>query len=190
MHDVEAFLNCLGKLWEVGLLSWMDGWIGPGQIIATSHDLTLNGGLVREIPLFQGNRVVGEILFHLATMDGWIGCMAGLVVCFLGLVDSLSLWELVTSIITLILGVFPTPWSHPWSDDAVIRNFSQMDTKNDRPWKMYLRLRMWRHFGYQFVKFQEGTPLESLESNRKIQSLDLVLRKVSKRTGIINFTNP
>ena len=25
------------------------------QIIATSHDLTLNGGLVREIPLFQGN---------------------------------------------------------------------------------------------------------------------------------------
>ena len=24
------------------------------QIIATSHDLTLNGGLVREIPLFQG----------------------------------------------------------------------------------------------------------------------------------------
>ena len=27
-----------------------------GQIIATSHDLTPNGGLVREIPLFQGNR--------------------------------------------------------------------------------------------------------------------------------------
>ena len=26
-----------------------------GQIIATSHDLTLNGGLVREIPLFQKN---------------------------------------------------------------------------------------------------------------------------------------
>ena len=41
-----------------------------GQIIATSHDLTPNGGLVREIPLFQGNRVVGEILFHLArTID-------------------------------------------------------------------------------------------------------------------------
>ena len=33
-----------------------------GQIIATSHDLTRpNGGLVREIPLFQGNRSVGEI---------------------------------------------------------------------------------------------------------------------------------
>ena len=30
-----------------------------GQIIATSHDLTRNGSLVREIPLFQ----VGEILF-------------------------------------------------------------------------------------------------------------------------------
>ena len=27
----------------------------PGQIIATSHDLTPNGGLVRGIPLFQGN---------------------------------------------------------------------------------------------------------------------------------------
>ena len=26
-----------------------------GQIIATSHDLTPNGGSVREIPLFQGN---------------------------------------------------------------------------------------------------------------------------------------
>ena len=26
-----------------------------GQIIATSHDLTPNGGLVRETPLFQGN---------------------------------------------------------------------------------------------------------------------------------------
>ena len=33
-------------------------WVGvniSGQIIATSHDLTPNGGLVREIPLFQGN---------------------------------------------------------------------------------------------------------------------------------------
>ena len=28
---------------------------GSGQIIATSHDLTPNGGLVREVPLFQGN---------------------------------------------------------------------------------------------------------------------------------------
>ena len=26
-----------------------------GQIIATSHDLAPNGGLVREIPLFQGH---------------------------------------------------------------------------------------------------------------------------------------
>ena len=31
------------------------GFIQSGQIIATSHDLTPNGGLVREIPLFQGN---------------------------------------------------------------------------------------------------------------------------------------
>ena len=27
-----------------------------GQIIATSHDLTPNSGLVREIPIFQGNQ--------------------------------------------------------------------------------------------------------------------------------------
>ncbi len=34
-----------------------DGMKGiiSGQIIATSHDLTPNGGLVREITLFQGN---------------------------------------------------------------------------------------------------------------------------------------
>ena len=30
-------------------------WYWAGQIIATSHDLTPNGGLVMEIPLFQGN---------------------------------------------------------------------------------------------------------------------------------------
>ena len=30
-------------------------WIQSGQIIATSHDLTPNGGLVRQIPFFQGN---------------------------------------------------------------------------------------------------------------------------------------
>ena len=28
---------------------------GTGQIIATSQDFTKNGGLVRDIPLFQGN---------------------------------------------------------------------------------------------------------------------------------------
>ena len=32
-----------------------------GQIIATSHDLTPNGGLEMEIPLFQGNLGAGEI---------------------------------------------------------------------------------------------------------------------------------
>ena len=30
--------------------------MSSGQIIATSHDLTANGGLVREIPLFQENQ--------------------------------------------------------------------------------------------------------------------------------------
>ena len=39
------FLSCLGNIYI---------YIS-GQIIATSHDLTPNGGLVREIPLFQGN---------------------------------------------------------------------------------------------------------------------------------------
>ncbi len=38
--------------------SWLkipSAFLNSGQIIATSHDLTPNGGLVREIPLFQGN---------------------------------------------------------------------------------------------------------------------------------------
>ena len=33
----------------------MYGIFTSGQFIATSHDLTPNGGLVREIPVFQGN---------------------------------------------------------------------------------------------------------------------------------------
>ncbi len=41
---------------EQFLYSWVVFmYIVSGQIIATSHDLTPNGGLVREIPLFQGN---------------------------------------------------------------------------------------------------------------------------------------
>ncbi len=39
--------------WAAGLIFTL--YIFSGQIIATSHDLTSNGGLVREIPLFQGN---------------------------------------------------------------------------------------------------------------------------------------
>ena len=31
------------------------GCIVSGQIIATSHDLTPDGAIVRDIPLFQGN---------------------------------------------------------------------------------------------------------------------------------------
>ncbi len=38
----KSRMTCLDSQWS-------------GQIIATSHDLTPNGGLVREIPLFQGN---------------------------------------------------------------------------------------------------------------------------------------
>ena len=40
----------LEKLGEDYLITYISG-----QIIATSHDLTPNGGLLREIPLFQGN---------------------------------------------------------------------------------------------------------------------------------------
>ena len=50
---------------------WTKSWDDPpsrsshksGQIIATSRDLTPNDGLVREIPLFQGNLGEGEILW-------------------------------------------------------------------------------------------------------------------------------
>ena len=38
-----------------GLLEGPGSIYNSGQIIATSHDLTPNGGLGREIPLFQGN---------------------------------------------------------------------------------------------------------------------------------------
>ena len=43
--------------WHVWIILSFTGWLvhQSGQIIATSHDLTPNGGLVREIPLFQGN---------------------------------------------------------------------------------------------------------------------------------------
>ena len=37
------------------LASWEAKIQISGQIIATSHDLTPHGGLLREIPLFQGN---------------------------------------------------------------------------------------------------------------------------------------
>ena len=41
-------------LWNHTPVSGVDLYIS-GQIIATSHDLTPNGGLVRELPLFQEN---------------------------------------------------------------------------------------------------------------------------------------
>ncbi len=55
----DLFLNAkavLKFLHEKLLLGFQAFYIfDSGQIIATSHDLTPNGGLVREIPLFQGN---------------------------------------------------------------------------------------------------------------------------------------
>ena len=42
---------------KTGCLDWIGDYTIHlfGQIIATSHDLTPNGGLVMEFPLFQGN---------------------------------------------------------------------------------------------------------------------------------------
>ncbi len=37
------------------IVSGIFTYIWFGQIMTTSHDLTPNGGLAREIPLFQGN---------------------------------------------------------------------------------------------------------------------------------------
>ncbi len=48
------------------IATWHDVF---GQIIATSHDLTPNGGLVREIPLFQGNLGWWNIIYNLATFS-------------------------------------------------------------------------------------------------------------------------
>ena len=43
---VVGHIACIRRIWDMNK---------SGQIIATSHDLTPNGGLVRQIPLFQGN---------------------------------------------------------------------------------------------------------------------------------------
>ena len=60
---VHIFTLIVGEMIQVDLpIFFQMGWFNhqldniiSGQIIATSHDLTPNGGLVREIPLFQGN---------------------------------------------------------------------------------------------------------------------------------------
>ena len=57
-----------------------------GQIIATSHDLTPNGGLVREIPLFQGNLGWWNILIC-AEVYGTFEGLKPLIVNCLGLVS-------------------------------------------------------------------------------------------------------
>ena len=46
--------------------------MSSGQIIATSHDLTPNGGLVREIPLFQGNLGWWNIIIWQDVMLSWV----------------------------------------------------------------------------------------------------------------------
>ena len=49
-------LDQQGKKGNAWMSQRVSKWLmGSGQIIVTSHDLTPDGGLVREIPLFQGN---------------------------------------------------------------------------------------------------------------------------------------
>ena len=68
-HFQESLLGrgAIGEVWKAGcrcllrcfffcVFSWVrEKNTSSRQIIATSHDLTPNGGLAREIPLFQGN---------------------------------------------------------------------------------------------------------------------------------------
>ena len=58
---VESFVAFTRAMNLTSFAGWGLRVPGKGQIIATSQDLTPNGGLVREIPLFQANPV-GEIL--------------------------------------------------------------------------------------------------------------------------------
>ena len=52
---------------------------GSGQIIATSHDLTLNGGLVRELPQNPLNSGLGIILIFPDSLFVWLFvCLSGL----------------------------------------------------------------------------------------------------------------
>ena len=53
--QVIRWSSGVGLLLNMSMLNWWSCVHTAGQIIATSHDLTPNGGLVREIPLFQGN---------------------------------------------------------------------------------------------------------------------------------------
>ena len=57
LKDSLRILNKGSDLLYIGILYiYMYIYICiSGQIIATSHDPTPNGGLVREIPVFQGN---------------------------------------------------------------------------------------------------------------------------------------
>ena len=51
----SQFFSVAWFLWGGGKQNKVQEIYLSGQIIATSHDLTSNGGLVRENPLFQGN---------------------------------------------------------------------------------------------------------------------------------------
>ncbi len=52
IKESEVPINLMKGVMHKDLKRWL---MMSGQIIATSHDLTPNGGLVMEFPLFQGN---------------------------------------------------------------------------------------------------------------------------------------
>ena len=60
LKDSLRILNQGSDLRYIGIYMYIYICIS-GQIIATSHNPTPNGGLEREIPVFQGNQV-GEIV--------------------------------------------------------------------------------------------------------------------------------
>ena len=110
-----TLLNCCFK-WT----TWADliKCMFSGQIIATSHDLTPNGGLVREFPLFQGNLGWWNIII-------WPEC-------FCSSAKKKSLQQ--------ISGNFLVPVSDPWDDT---RYFFLATFTIKKINEMYLDLPVW-----------------------------------------------
>ncbi len=89
------------------IFSWLVFFIvdRSGQIIATSHDLTPNGGLVREIPLFQGN-------------PGWWNIIIW---------PELILWKVSISIIYIM-------WFHHSAKQVILPSWKKRQNKQKQRW--------------------------------------------------------
>ena len=114
-----------------------------GQIIATSHDLTPNGGLVREIPLFQGNLGSWNIIIW---PDIWIlrSCFSWfilLLLCQMTLVEASHVPLVpVAGKVPLFQTAF---WWVSW------REFQEWQWKIHHEWTMYFLL--FRTWGFSNV---------------------------------------